>query len=311
MRKFLFKIVLFVALILLCAIGLDTFLSWRLRTNENRMYASWNQVYNSDIDYDLVINGNSRALVQYDPMILDSILEVGAFNLGMDGSAINRQILKYKKYCELHGCPKYLIQNIDISTMAITNGYEREQFFSYFFYDRDLMWDFDQYEHFSFAEKYIPAYRYIGYEEVLLEALFHDNTGHYFDYIKKGFKGHNLTWDGSKLSQQDKVECACDTNAVKIFVDFLNEVTLEGTKVILVYAPIYHVAREKMTNEQQMFDMYDSIASRFDIPILDYNAIPMCYDTVYFYNATHLNKRGAELFTTQLAHDIDSIGFMK
>jgi hypothetical protein len=57
--------------------------------------------------------------------------------------------------------------------------------------------------------------------------------------------------------------------------------------------------------------MYDSIACEFHIPILDYSDIPMCYDTAYFYNATHLNKTGAELFTTKLAHDIDSIGFLK
>lgn len=311
MSKFLYKLVLFIALILLCAIGLDMFLSWRLRTNENRMFATWNYVYNDTTDYDLVINGNSRAWVQYDPMILDSILEVDAFNLGMDGSAINRQILKYQKYCELHGYPKYLIQNIDISTMAMTNGYEREQFFSYFFYDRDLMWDFDQYEHFSVAEKYIPAYRYIGYENVLLEAFFYDNKQHFLEFTTKGYLGKNSWWDGTALSKLDSITCSCDTGAINLFVDFLEKVTSDGTKVLFVYAPIYYQAREKMVNEREMFEMYDSIANRFNIPILDYNDIPMCYDTTYFYNATHLNKTGAELFTTRLAHDIDSIRWLK
>ena len=311
MKKFLYKILLFTLLIILCAYGLDLFLSWRLRTNENRVYAAWNQLYNSDIDYDLVINGSSRAWTQYSPLVLDSILGVNSFNLGIDGSAINRQIIKYKKYCQLHGLPKYLIQNIDLGTMAITFGYEREQFFPYFFYDRDLMKDCNRYEDFSFGEKYIPCYRYIGYEEVLLEAIFHDNTGHYFEYLTKGYLGRWDKWEGSALANLDSVVCSCDTTSIHLFMDFLEEITAEGTKVMFVYAPVYHVAREKMTNEQQMLDMYDSIASRFDIPILDYNDIPMCYDTAYFYNATHLNKNGAELFTTKLAHDIDSIGFLK
>ena len=60
-----------------------------------------------------------------------------------------------------------------------------------------------------------------------------------------------------------------------------------------------------------MYKMYDTIAVRFNIPILDYNDIPLCYDTTYFYNGTHLNRIGAESFTIQLAHDIDSIGFLK
>lgn len=311
MKKFVYKILLFTALVILCAFGFDSFLSWRLRNNENRMYAAWNQVYNSNIDYDLVVNGSSRAWTQYSPLILDSILDINSFNLGIDGSAINRQIIKYWKYRDLHGAPSYLIQNIDLGTMDYTYGYEREQFFPYFFYDRALIKDLDQYEKFSFLEKYCPCYRYLGYKEVLLEALFHDNTGHYFEYLTKGYLGRWDKWDGSQLAQKNKVECACDTNAIKIFEEFLNEVTHEGTKVIFVYAPVYHVAREKMINEQQMFEMYNNIASKFDIPILDYNDIPMCYDTVYFYNATHLNKRGAELFTLKLSHDIDSIGFLK
>ena len=149
MKKFLYKTLLFACFITFCAYGLDMFMSWRLRTNENRIYAAWNQVYNSDLDYDLVVNGSSRAWTQYNPLILDSILGINSFNLGIDGSAINRQIIKYRKYRDLHGAPLYLIQNIDLGTMGYTNGYEREQFFPYFFYDKDLILEYDQYENFS------------------------------------------------------------------------------------------------------------------------------------------------------------------
>ena len=275
------------------------------------MYAAWNQMYNDSTCYDLVINGSSRAWTQYDPLILDSILDLTSFNLGIDGSAINRQITKYNKYCELHGNPKYLIQNIDLWTMSYTMGYEREQFFSYFFYDRDLLKEYDYYENFSWGEKYLPCYRYLGYDDVITEALFHDNKGHFFEYLTNGYFSRVEEWDGSVLYAMDSVIVATDTNAVNLFIDFLQEETGNGVKIIFVYAPIYIGAREKMLNEEEMFAMYDSIAEKFDIPILDYNDIPMCYDTTYFYNATHLNRLGAELFTTKLAHDIDSLGLSK
>lgn len=311
MKKFLLNTLLFAIVCLIFAFALDTILSSRLRQNQNRIFANWNQIYNDSTNYDLVINGSSRAWVQYDPFIIDSILHINSYNLGIDGSPINRQIIKYQKYCDLHKAPNTLIQNIDLGTMAIRYGYEREQIFPYFFYDRDLRKDFDQYENFSFMEKYFPCYRYLGYEDVILEAFFNDNEGHYFDFIHKGYKGHDRAWDGSELVKQGNIECACDTNAIKIFVDFLDKVTLEGTKVLFVYAPVYHEVRTKMINEHQMYKMYDTIAVRFNIPILDYNDIPLCYDTTYFYNGTHLNRIGAESFTIQLAHDIDSIGFLK
>jgi lysophospholipase L1-like esterase len=78
-----------------------------------------------------------------------------------------------------------------------------------------------------------------------------------------------------------------------------------------VYAPLYIDATEKIINIEGMYQMYDSIARKYNIPILDYNYDPISYDTIYFYNATHLNKKGAELFSVKLAHDIDTLGILK
>ena len=311
MKKFLVRVTLFLFAAFICATLLDVFLSSRLLKNKNRIFASLNQIYTDSTDYDLVINGSSRAWVQYDPIIIDSILAINSYNLGFNGSGINRQIVKYNKYCELHENPKYLIQNIDLWTMGITRGYEREQFFPYFIYDRNLIKVIDKYENFSLAEKYIPCYRYLGYKDVLLEALFEDNRKHWFEFSTKGYWGNNGVWNGDDLAKLDSVSCSCDTTAVRLFVDFLEQTTSNGTKVLFVYAPVYHEVRTKMINEHQMYEMYDTIAARFNIPILDYNDIPLCYDTTYFYNGTHLNRIGAESFTIQLAHDIDSIGLLK
>ena len=60
-----------------------------------------------------------------------------------------------------------------------------------------------------------------------------------------------------------------------------------------------------------MFLMFDNIAKKYDIPILNYTYDSLSYDTLYFYNAMHLNKMGAEIFSTKLARDIDSRGILK
>ena len=311
MKKFLVKVILFLLLIIISATLLDLFLSSRLLRNENRMFSTWSQIYNDSTNYDLIINGSSRAWTQYNPIMLDSILNINSYNLGMDGSGITRQIVKYRKYCEFHKPPKYLIQNIDFITIDTTFGYEREQFFPYFIYDRNLMREMDTYEKFSFAEKFIPGYRYMGYRDVLTEALFHYSSQARFEILFKGYHGNNSKWNGSELAKLDSVVFSCNTEALHLFIDFLEQTTNNGTKVLFVYAPVYHEVRTKMINEHQMYEMYDTIASHFNIPILDYNDIPLCYDTTYFYNGTHLNRIGAESFTIQLAHDIDSIGFLK
>lgn len=297
MKKFLIHSVVFAAILWVFAIIADIYVSNNLRHSKERKYAAWNGIYNDTTYYDLVINGSSRAWVQYDPHILDSILHLNTYNFGIDGSAINRQIIKYHKYCELHGQPKYLLQNIDIFTMARTFGYEREQFFPYFFYDKDLLHKADKYEHFTLLEKYIPYYRYIGID-------LHDwDAGLY-----KGYCGQDKAWDGSMFSQMDTVQVSSDSNMLRLFDDFLTEQAHLGTRVILVYSPIYHGVIDKCPDIDKMYAMYNSLAIKHHLSILNYIEMPLCYDTAYFYNATHLNRQGAEIFTTRLAQDLDSMG---
>ncbi len=297
MKKFLIHSVVFAAILWVFAIIADIYVSNNLRHSKERKYAAWNGIYNDTTYYDLVINGSSRAWVQYDPHILDSILHLNTYNFGIDGSAINRQIIKYHKYCELHGQPKYLLQNIDIFTMARTFGYEREQFFPYFFYDKDLLLKADKYEHFTLSEKYIPYYRYIGID------LYDWNAGLY-----KGYCGQDKAWDGSMFSQMDTVQVSSDSSMLRLFDDFLTEQAHLGTRVILVYSPIYHGVIDKCPDTGKMYTMYDSLAIKHHLSILNYIEMPLCYDTAYFYNATHLNRQGAEIFTTRLAQDLDSMG---
>ncbi len=297
MKKFLIHSVVFAAILWVFAIIADIYVSNNLRHSKERKYAAWNGIYNDTTYYDLVINGSSRAWVQYDPHILDSILHLNTYNFGIDGSAINRQIIKYHKYCELHGQPKYLLQNIDIFTMARTFGYEREQFFPYFFYDKDLLLKADKYEHFTLSEKYIPYYRYIGID------LYDWDAGLY-----KGYCGQDKAWDGSMFSQMDTVQVSSDSSMLRLFDDFLTEQAHLGTRVILVYSPIYHGVIDKCPDTGKMYTMYDSLAIKHHLSILNYIEMPLCYDTAYFYNATHLNRQGAEIFTTRLAQDLDSMG---
>lgn len=304
MKVFLSRVIRF-ALIVFCLMTiLDICISSHLRTSNARVFAGLNYVYNDSTYHDMIINGNSRAWVQYNPKIIDTILYVNSYNLGIDGSNMNRQIIQFNKYVEKHGCPKYLIQNIDLFTMNPTFGFEREQYFPYFFYDRDLLDKVDQYEHFSFMDKNIPSYRYIGFIQSVLTKI-------ECIPLYKGFGAKESQWNGTLLAEISDVVFSYDSVVLNEFDNFIEDVMLHGTKVIFVYAPIYYEVNTKCYNINEMHQMYQNVANKFDIPILDYNDIPMCYDTTYFYNATHLNRIGAELFTTKLAHDIDSLGLLK
>ena len=94
MKKFIIKVAIFSFLILIIAFGLDYHISHFLRYDDDRRFKTWGDFFNQKLTNEVVINGTSRAWEQFNPIILDTILHTSAYNLGLDGSAINRQIPK-------------------------------------------------------------------------------------------------------------------------------------------------------------------------------------------------------------------------
>ena len=304
MRKFLYKSITAGSIIVFILIMFDVAISYNLRHSPKAILNSFNEIYNDTTCYDLVVMGNSRAYVQYSPRILDSLLSLSSYNLGFNGQGIDWQMVKYMKYCECHGNPKFYIQNIDLFTMQKSTGFQRELFYPYF-YDYSLLSRLERYSDiYSNSEKYIPLYRYKNYFKDFY--IYHNDT-----ILYKGFCPKDLLWDGKTLEKLDSILINVDVDIKNEWVTFLKNEQLKGVKILFVYAPVHHLVRDKMLNESYMYNIYDSIATQLNISILDYNNDSMCYDTTYFYNGTHLNRKGAEIFTTKLAHDIDSLGLLK
>lgn len=310
MKRFIKMLVLFGLILGGLSVLTDCFISYRLRHSQSREFKAWGDIYLNELHNDVLISGGSRAWVQYDPMVLDSVLGCNAWNIGIDGSSINRQIIRYNTYCRVQGhAPKLLIQNIDFATIGFTQDLEREQFFPFFFYDRQLMRDADKYEQFSWTERFIPCFRYYGYRDVIMSAITGKSLGN--DLLAKGFYGRDLTWDGALFEQMDTISVADNPDALALFDGFICDVKESGTNVVFVYAPIYYGVTEKIPDIDHMYSMFGSIAEKHGIPVLDYNNDTICFSQKYFYNATHLNRTGAKIFSHQLATDIDSLGLYR
>ena len=258
----------------------------------------------NNINADLIILGNSRAWCQYSPQILDSVLGTTSYNIGIDGSCFNRQLARYELYRHyIPNAPKYIIQNVEFFTLGHTEGYEREQFMPYLIYPyfRERIC---QREPFSFGELYIPMYRYY------VNNVYDEYTKYDFPVVK-GYLGEDNKWDGSKLNETEPYIQEVDTNSLKMFIDYIEGLQEENIKLILVFAPIYKDGLSKVINLEEIHGLYYDLANKYNLPILDYANCWLSQDTNYFYNATHLNKQGAELFSTKLAHDIDSLGIIQ
>ncbi len=303
MKRFLINFGFFFAVLFATAWCLDKVMTDNLQHSNARVFNTYNVIYNDNLKCDVVIMGSSRGQVQYDPAILDSIIGLNCYNISVDGRCIDAQVTMYGFYCHHALKPKYVIQNIEWGTVLMSNGYEREQYLPYLNTD-DMYEQTYKSEGFTWVDRWLPLIRYAGYHEVIKEGLgFKNNLNRPVMY--KGFIPRDEIWDGSVFRQIDTLQFTYNPEAVEIFDSYLMRCQEEGVRVVLVYAPIYIGVTQKIGfGVQEMFDFYQSFADRYEMPILDYTYDSLCYDTNFFYNATHLNKTGAEIFTSKLAMDL-------
>lgn len=306
MKKFIKLLILVICILFMLNIILDYSFTRFLYKSKSELYGEWNKIIHDTINADLVVIGSSRAWAQYNPYIMDSLLIVNSYNLGINGGTVNRQIVKYKTFCHYQTKkPSYVIVNFDYWNNWGINRFQREQYFPYLAnaYLRRLI--IDQ-EPFSIMELYIPMYRYYfqGITGLLQNARIIENT-------YKGYNAHNWTWDGEEYAKIKTVMFEPLQDVVDKFDVFLSNLQQEGVKVVFVSSPIYAGVTEMTVNLSEFYDFREYFSEKYDIPVLDYIYDSLCYDTAYFYNATHLNKKGAELFTTRLCRDLDSLGILQ
>ena len=275
-------------------------------------FANWNDLYRHELGSDVLIMGSSRAYVQFNPRILDSLLNVNSYNLGCDGRAVDTQILKYKVYRHRqHTKPRLILYELYPGSMDTSNQYDRIQFLPYL-HDPYLWQLTHRMEHFSVADGFVPCWRYLNFKKEVKEIL--NGSSPYTlpeNALYKGFLDFDLPWNGAAFHHIDTIKYQHNTKTIKEFDKFLDDCEKEDISVVFVLAPYYIGATRKIHDLEGMHKMFDTLAKKHDIPVLDYTDNYLSQDTTYFYNATHLNRTGATLFTTQLAHDVDSIFHIK
>lgn len=300
MKRFILQINYFTIALLVVLIVADGVITYLYHQKDTRKYAVWNDILHTDINADVLIMGNSRAWCMYSTQILDSVLHVNSYNIGMDGSCFNRQKMRYDIYRHYQShIPDYIIQNVEFFTLEHTVGYEREQFMPYLMYPcfrERVMLE----ESFSKAELYIPMYRYY------MSNVYDDYNQ--FDFcLYKGYYADDRKWDSSMLESTEPYNAVVDSATLHLFESYIVQTKQDGIEIILVMAPIYEEATRLVLNNNDICRLFRDLSAKYDVPLLDYSNMSICNDTTYFYNGTHLNRRGAEIFSLQLANDLKTI----
>lgn len=312
MKKFILTLLCFCLPIIILLIPIDYLLSNKLKglndfaKGENLV---WNDIYNSNVNDDIVIYGSSRAWVHIDPLLIESKLGRKAYNLGIDGHNFWLQNLRHQELLKYNQKPDYIIYSVDVFTLAKRKDlYNYDQFLPYML-GNDNIHDFtSSYEGFSYFDYNFPLIRYEGKKNVIRQAF---KTSILEDNVKlarvKGYRGIEKKWNKDfDKAKQKKVNFSVeiDLASVEKFELFLDECEKNSIKVIFVYTPEYIEGQEFVSNRNEIVSLFEELAVKHKILFLNYSDNSISKQKKYFYNALHLNKTGAELFTNKLIKDL-------
>jgi hypothetical protein len=308
MRKDVKYFLLFITPIIIIAYFVDVFISKNLK-NSNRFaekeYPTWNAIYEGNVNSDLLIFGSSRAWVHIDPTMITDSLGISSYNLGIDGHNFWLQNLRYRELLKHNKKPKFIIFSLDYLTLMKNKElYNSEQFLPFMLWNKDMKDATISYKGFSAIDYEIPLIRYYGNHDAIEKSLRYF-TGHLSNPITRirGYRGREENWnsdfDNAKASMKS-FKIKLDNPSIVLFENFLKECKANNIKLIFVYTPEYIEGQKFVSNREYIMGLYKKYSKQYQIPFYDFSNDSISYHKKYFYNVSHLNKVGSQLFTKKL-----------
>ena len=311
MKRLIIKLILFLSPIIILAYPLDLLLSHTLSkvtSHYEGEFEVWNDIYSGKIDVDIAIYGSSRAWIHINPTIIEDTLQKTAYNFGLDGHNSWLQYLRHLEYIQYNKKPTTIIYSVDVFTLQKRYDlYNLEQFLPYMYLNKNIYNYTSSYEGFDKCDYFIPLVRYTGKQKNVissLAAIFQEESPR---YRYRGFLGNDREWnaDFEKAKVRNGTyQAKLYNNSIVLFESFIKECKNNNIELILVYTPEYIDGQKYVENRDEIFLIFNNFAQKYDLLFLDYSDDDISFNRDLFYNASHLNKTGANLFTTKLAHDL-------
>ena len=257
--------------------------------------------------------GSSRARAHVDSKIMEDSLHLSTYNLGLDGFSFNMQYCRYELALKKNRNPKLIVQSLDYGTFENQEElYQIEQFTPYI-EDKILTRYSSKYKGFDFWDYHLPLVRYIGKRSQVFYAI---KTGMFPALNKniryKGFYSNYITWNTDfdiARNKNSHYYQSIDTKLITQFEKYIEDTRHRKIDLIFVFTPVYNEGQKYVSNSGDILLLYKNLSQKFQIPFFDYSNDTMCKNKEYFYNATHLNKKGASLFSEKFAHDLKRLDF--
>lgn len=304
MIKFVTRIFIFASILVLFSYPIDHFVSQNLKKSETVAYgeiAVWEDIFNGNINSDIIIYGSSRAWAHINPQLIQDSLGISCYNLGIDGHNIWLQYLRHKLLLKYNRNPQIIILSVGPFTLGNQEElYNYQQFLPYIF-EEDVNEYISRYRGFSYFDFRVPLIRYCGETEAVCKAvMIFFGLGSNSEYRERGYRGIEASWNADFENARNEAKeyvISLYKPSIELLRTFLSECKQKNISVMMVYTPMYMSGQKYIANMNEIITLYENISQEYSIPFIDYSDNEICKHKEYFYNSIHMNIIGSTIFT--------------
>ena len=313
MKGFLTKTLIYSLLFIVVCYGLQFMADKGLRKSNSNDFKNWTMIVQGEMNAELLVTGSSRAMRMIDPQILENETGMVTYNLGMEGARLQSQMSRWDSYLEYNDKPKVIVQTVDLMSMGHANTvFKKQQFLP--FLQEDFVYDaLKPVDNKLYIDRYFPLYKYHGYVDEFKEgiSLFFgmSSTKKYTEY--RGYESKDKKWNTEFQQMKDtlKNDTLIHPNHLvkegfEILERMISDCQERDIQLVLVFTPQYIGLTELQVQTDNIIKGFEELGMKSNVHFLNYAFDPICQDTTYFYNAMHLNKIGAEIYSKNLSNDL-------
>jgi len=281
----------------------------RIRTSE---VGALNQVMQGKVNAQIVITGSSRALAHFDPRLLEQATGYTAYNIGRNGSQTDMQVAFLRAYLEHNQKPKIVIHSLDaFSFVTSREVFEQVQYTPYLS-DPALYSALWKVNPDIWKSRDLPLYGYVVED---MNFAWTQGVRGFFGWSPRqdfflGFNPRSKEWSEDferfRELRPHGVEFAIEKAGIQDVEDLITLCRQNGIQLIFVYSPEYREVQKITTNRDAIFSEFRELSAQYQVPFWDYSDWSHAGDRSYFQNSQHLNARGAEAFSNDLAGQLRS-----
>lgn len=267
----------------------------------------WEFIRSGKAKVDLAVFGSSRVFIHINPQILEKELKQSVHNFGLNGSKFKMQFYRFNLYLKHNPKPKTVVWNLDTFSFShIDEVFQPNQYVPFMLWNFNLYEALKEYKQTSIWDFILPLYRYRDqtYWEGQIASAERESLTNDGFFREDGFKSYDRKWNVN-WKKLKKKNAEFDSEEYILLNKLITKCKQQNIQLIFTIAPEFYKGQDYMLNRDEIVSNYTKTLKKYNLPLLDYSEDSISYQQKYFYNTTHMNNVGADVFTKKLAVDLE------